>query len=473
MEYFNEIPEGEKKGYIADFEKMVRSTDIKYHDVHIFEEFIDYYLENEEIELAKLTTEKALILFPYNTDFKILLAESVYLLKNYPRLKKLTNELLQAGRMDEVILALHGFALIKLGDLDKGIEFMFKAVDVLDPEDEQIDIYHRAIINFEQGEQFELAMGLIEKIMEKVKYQGNYLFLYYQLCEISDNLPRGEKQIESIIKENPFNKEAWYLLANIKRASDDLLGALDAIEYAIAIDDNFIPGIREKAEIYTDLEQYSEALTTFETLEEMGEDKEILLAQISHIHQKAGNLDLAENSLLDITEINNENSEAFFGIGLLRTIRGDVDGAITYIKKAMVLNPKYFLYPLQLADLFIDLKEYDKALPYIIKAGELSSDEPKTILLRARVFEAVESTQKAIDFIESEVKEMPCPSADLQAFLCRLYWDNQQKSKSIEAFLKGLQLTSDEFQHFLELYFPDLWNIQEFSDILELFDEEL
>ena len=120
MEYFEEIPEEERKTYISQFEKMLRSPDIKYYDIHVYEEFTEYFLDHGQIELAVLCVEKGLMLFPYNVELKVLQAECFYLDKNYSKLKTATLDLLAKGfRYREVPISYHfrttGESFIKLG----------------------------------------------------------------------------------------------------------------------------------------------------------------------------------------------------------------------------------------------------------------------------------------------------------------------------------------------------------------------
>ena len=125
-----------------------------------------------------------------------------------------------------------------------------------------------------------------------------------------------------------------------------------------------------------------------------------------------------------------------------------------------------------MADLLIELGEYSKAIPYVKQASELSKDEPRTLLLRLRVAFTLEGRTDALSTFESEKDGLNHLSSDLIAFICKLYWFEGKKSQAIEYFLIGLQRQSVNFHHFLEIYFPESYEIADFCDIIDLFDDE-
>ena len=61
---------------------------------------------------------------------------------------------------------------------------------------------------------------------------------------------------------------------------------------------------------------------------------------------------------------------------------GDADGAVRYAREAIIIDPEFWIGHLQLAQAYVELQEYSRALESLIQESRFSGGNSKTLALR-------------------------------------------------------------------------------------------
>ncbi len=93
--------------------------------------------------------------------------------------------------------------------------------------------------------------------------------------------------------------------------------------------------------------------------------------------------------------------------GYYLQLRGNLDQAMVYFKKAIELDPKYEEPPFFLADLLVKQEDYAAAIPYLDAAIACRTDYVPARVLRARALMNLERWQDAIKELEATVAMDP------------------------------------------------------------------
>lgn len=143
------------------------------------------------------------------------------------------------------------------------------------------------------------------------------------------NLGNYEYAIQSLKECLAIDKtdaDAWYMLGNAYHSLQDLQKAIEAYEQAV----RFVPDFQEA---YQGLALCYEA--TGQT--------EIVLYADAMVNYCSGLTDEAINQLEQVVALNQNFTEAYFGLGLAYEKKGEINKAINAYERASYLNPDLWL----------------------------------------------------------------------------------------------------------------------------------
>ena len=142
--------------------------------------------------------------------------------------------------------ALHSF------DGEERIELLFELADVYD-----------------DYEEFDKVFDCLKLILEQDPNNEEAL---YKICFWTDFTGRNEESIklhQKIIDDFPYNELAWFNLAAAYQGLKLYEKAIDAYQYAIAIDEKFDYAYRNMGDAYIRLRKYKEAIEVLEKVLEL------------------------------------------------------------------------------------------------------------------------------------------------------------------------------------------------------------
>ncbi len=192
-----------------------------------------------------------------------------------------------------------------------------------------LEDYKNARINFEKCIEIDIE-----------DYSSLYNILY---CFESEN--QTEKAINfltSYIDKNPYSEIAWHQLGLQYYRLKKYQKALEAFDYAIAIDESFIGAYLEKAKTLEKLNRYKEAVQNF-----------LITLNLD---------DPTASTYIRIAECSEELEE--------------MDVAIEYYKKAIHEDPLLERGWLSLTDIYYNKGDYQTALYHINKALQIDDVNP-------------------------------------------------------------------------------------------------
>jgi len=249
---------------LAAYERMAAGGKKADLDAESLTDVAEYYSLMRRPEEARRCIKYALSLYPDSIDPKIFLSR----------------EEMFRGNMSEAI------RICKSIGADDDREVMFLRAELLLHEGKTEQAFKAFLRHYrgieEDQEAAECACDFAD-LCKDYSYDNMGMQVVSQVCvDYPDYLPaqalkaefhsaygdydKAEVILKRIIREDPFCIHYWAMLAQNYMWGNDLADAMEAAEYALAIDPDNIEALNAKACVLHELEQYEEAHQLFERL---------------------------------------------------------------------------------------------------------------------------------------------------------------------------------------------------------------
>ena len=80
---------------------------------------------------------------------------------------------------------------------------------------------------------------------------------------------------------------------------------------------------------------------------------------------------------------------------------GDADGAVRYAREAIIIDPEFWIGHLQLAQAYVELQEYSRALESLTQASRFSGGNSKTLSLRGYLLARTANSSEALAILQT------------------------------------------------------------------------
>jgi len=328
---------------LSKFESMLKTNHVYFFDSVEFEEIIHHYLDTGKHALAKKAVKLGLEQHPSAVILKLLKVELFIFEDKLEKASQLLNEIAIIAPYNDEVFIQKATICSKNNEHTAAITLLEESlVYTNDPGDiwSLLGMEHLYLDDFTNaGINFAKCLTL-----DTEDYASLYNVVY---CFDMEN--KHEEAIDFLTKfidKNPYCEVAWHQLGRQFFVLKAYPKALQAFDFAVLIDEDFIGGYLEKAKTLECLKRYEEAI---------------------------------DNYLVTI-ELDDPTAFAYIRVGACFEELGTMDLAIQYYKKAVhedpLLEKGWFL----LTNAYCKEKAYQKALYYINKALEI--DEFNTVYWR-------------------------------------------------------------------------------------------
>lgn len=331
MDYSPETP-----WQVKQFEIQAANGQSAYFDVDDFTEIIDHYILQGDYEQALKVTRYALEM--HQCPVPIMLRQSQLLAsvqKERKALQILADvELLEPSNPD--IYLTRGAVLSQLKQFEEAIAEYNRALALAEEPDA---IYCSIAFEYENLGNFDKTIEYLGKALEVnpdndlAIYEAAYCFDLLSLTE------EGIVFFRRLIDKHPYSLEAWFNLgvSYINAGRHEL--AIDALDYALAIDNGHDHAWFHKGYALSMLERHGEALQAFMS-SMAGEEKDALkLYHVGECHEKMEDYDRARQYYVKATHLDPTVIDAWVGLGVCALENGQPAEALSCFEKGIELDP--------------------------------------------------------------------------------------------------------------------------------------
>ncbi|MFM6924010.1 MAG: tetratricopeptide repeat protein [Ferruginibacter sp.] len=365
----------ELKALLQQFDNLKAGKPNSFIEEDSFERIIDHFDEKEQLNLALEAAAYGIEQYPYSSMLLLKKADILIALKEYKEALFILDEAELLDSRDTNLFILKTDAYLALDMQQKAAEVLEAAIHDFDGE-EKLDLLFELADVYDDYENFDKVFDCLTMILEQ---EPNNEEALYKICFWTDFTGRNEEGIrlhQQIIEEYPFNELAWFNLAAAYQGLKLYEKAIDAYEYAIAIDEKFDFALRNMGDAYIRLRRYKDAIEVLEKVLELARPEDVIYEAIGHCYDKMGNYAQARFNYRKASHLNNEDTQLNYKIACTYMNEGIWDSAIKNLDIAMRIHRLQPEYNLAMGQCYMELNKLDDAITYF---GNVVRVRPKNI----------------------------------------------------------------------------------------------
>lgn len=415
-----------------------------------FEKIIEYYDDREETSKALEAAEMAIEYFPFSAPLLIRKADLLLVHRKYAEALETLEKAELFDATDINLYILKTDAYLAMDRQEQAVELLEQAVYAFEGE-EKVELLFELADVYDDYEEFDKVFDCLKVVLEEDP--GNEEALY-KICFWTDFTGRNEESIRlhtRIIDELPFNELAWFNLGAAYQGLKLYEKAVDAYQYAIAIDEKFDYAYRNMGDAFIRLRKFREAIEALEKVLELSKPEEVIYEAIGHCYDHLKNYAQARFHYRKAAHLNPEDSKLFYKIACTYYHESQWKSAVKQLESALRIHRLQPEYNLLMGECKLQLNEIKDAVQFLSTAVRV---RPRNVggweaLIRC-LYEAEyfsEAKQQALSAL-SHTNNKVIFLYYLSAVLFRM-----NKSKEALLYLeKALSTTTKHLKKFVQLH---------------------
>jgi tetratricopeptide (TPR) repeat protein len=365
----------ELKVLLQQFENLKSGAPNSFIEEDGFERLIEYFEEKEQYNHAFEAVEYAFSQYPYSANLLFMKANLLIILRKYQEALDVLEQAELFDSTDTTLYILKTDAYLALDEQEKAAEVLEAAIEIFEGE-EKLDLLFELADVYDDYENFEKVFDCFSLIL---KLDPNNEEALYKICFWTDFTGRNEESIklhQRIIEAYPFNELAWFNLGAAYQGLKLYEKAIDAYNYAVAIDEKFDYAYRNMGDAYIRLRKYKDAIEVLEKVSELSRPEAVIYEAIGHCYDKLANYPQARFHYKKASHLNAEDSQLYYKIACTYMNESAWQSAIKQLQTASRMHRMQPEYNLALGQCYMQLNNIDEAITYF---GNVVRVRPKNI----------------------------------------------------------------------------------------------
>lgn len=332
-----------------------------------FERIIEYYDEKEEISKAMEAVDTALEYFPYSSSLLIKKADLLLATRKYNQALDVLEKAELFDATDINLYILKTEAYLALDRQEEAVALLESVLNQFEGE-EKVDLLFELADVYDDYEEFDKVFDCLKVILGEEPTNEEAL---YKICFWTDFTGRNEESIRlhlKIIDEHPFSELAWFNLAAAYQGLKLYEKAIDAYQYAIAIDEKFDFAYRNIGDAYIRIRKYKEAIESLEKVLELSKPEEVIYEAIGHCYDRLHKYGQARFHYRKASHLNPDDSKLYYKIACTYYNEGQWGSAVKQLDSALKIHRNQHEYNLLKGECLLQLGELREAVAFLSTA---------------------------------------------------------------------------------------------------------
>ena len=447
---------------VVQFEQMIENESFSFLDVEDYEVIINYYIEVEFKDKARLAVQKGLIYHPGNLSLSLILAEFYSLEKLYLKGIDLLNGILSLNPFNGELLMVLGRLNSRQGYFNIAANHFGEALK-MSFEDRESVLMELAY-EYQNMGNCEMAIDVMkELLLINPNNESTLLELGVAYNEVDRD---GEALLffNKLLDENPYSYLAWFNLGTIYNRLLEYENSIFAFELSIAVNENFSASYYGKANVHIQKKEYRKAIDLFNETFKIEQPHSYAYCSIGECYEKIGEYDKALTFYEKSIELDSYQTDAWVGIGVVKDLTNQSIDAVRFFEKALKFEPENAEYWYIYAEILQKLLRTNDAEIAFKKVVELEPNNIDAWIDYSNFLYENNAPKKALNTVRKAIKnngEEEDLSFRLIAFLLA---DNKLNEASIKLH-NILKKDKKTITKLFEIY-PQAKDIQEIVDII-------
>lgn len=399
MEHLNSDKKMLVKQTIARYEAMSQKGTVSFFEETVFLQMIDFCDTESKHRLALRIVDDAIVQHPFSVN---LFLRKAHLLLNRHKIAESLVTIEQAelfAPQNINVGILHAELLAVKGQHKKALAILSDLKESASTE-ESSEIF---LIEAQLFEDLGKYSNMFDALRQCLTLNCSNLEAYEKMIWATEYSQRYAESVilhNRLLDRNAYNWRAWLNIGFAYEALEKLPEAIEAFEFAFAIDENCRAAYMEAGELYLQLGDYPNAQHVFESaIFNTGEDA-LLLQKLGFCSEKTDNLHTAFHFYKRSLELNPDDAQTYFRLGECYKGLGKRLKAIDVYLRAIALDNRKEEYYAGLAEVYWQTEQYGKALQYFRKAAFTAPEDMVYWLRYAGFLYSVGQEKKALTVLQ-------------------------------------------------------------------------
>lgn len=318
------------------FEEMLRKNEQYFFDVEQFEELVAGYMEQRNLSRAMQVCKMGLSQHPLAVPLMIRKAQVWAATNHLKQAQDLLNRAEQLEPGNPEVFITRGGLFSQMGEYDKAIESYRQGLDKVEEKDE---IYMLIAFEYQNKQDFERSAKYLRKAVAE---NANNEFALYELAYCYNMLNQEEQAADfyqEFLNGHPYSFPAWFNLGVAYSKLDLYEKAILAFDYALAIEDNAPSALYGKAQCLLSLSRHAEALEVLLILGEEEQPDAGTQYMLGECYENLQRWEEAEQAYDSALRLDDSYTDPYVGKAAVCEHKNDIVGAMSYLRKAIAIEP--------------------------------------------------------------------------------------------------------------------------------------
>jgi tetratricopeptide (TPR) repeat protein len=402
----------EFKDLLAKYEGMVESHTPTYFDAEELTDIAEYYASQGDEQKAEDAIDFALRLHPTNTDALVFKSRSLCIKGKLSEAYQIMN--LIEDQNDREVKFLKADLLIEERRMEEA-ESIYQ--ELAASEDESFEVLLDIFMTYMDANQMDYAEKWLNKIERKGYNETNSQKYRDALCDFCMTFGQPERATHAFqlsLDELPYSVPHWNGLAKCYLAQNEIENAHEAIDFALAIEENNVEALEVKGFCYIQNENYEEALRIYHQLLPTSKVPSRIYALMVKCYmdmEKANEAKaMCQEWLKKCPKLTSfEKSEIFSYISMCCFNLNHPEEGMKYIDAALDLEPSFRGAILQKGMLYLQMNQKQEAVKLFQKVLDISPDDEQSEILYnvANSYFFLQMYPETIEWCEKIIRNYP------------------------------------------------------------------
>ncbi|MFN8309120.1 MAG: tetratricopeptide repeat protein [Chitinophagales bacterium] len=456
---------GEMMDLIRRYEEAEEHNQPLLLEEEAYERIVEFYLENREYKRALHVAECALEIYPYAVELWIQKAAILTEQNKFDEALELLKHAESLDRNEVPIYLLRADIYLAQGKHSHALEMVEDGLEIAsDPEDQADLLLERADVYEDMG----LYLKVIESLKEVLKLMPlneEALSRIWFTAELTETFEDSRIFHQQHVDENPYSQLGWFNLGHaflgLKRYDD----AIEALSYAIAIDENFEAAYVMMGDAYAEQLKHQEALECFLDALKLAKPNKETFCKTGECYAQIGDYHKARIYFRKAIAIDPSYDDAFFLVGETYRAEENFEKAVQAYSRAVKIAPDNLEYLNALGDAYIMNEQVEEAVRIFEQVILLDQKIKQHYINLATAYYGMENFSACMDTMREGIRQFP-EDADLYYIQFVFYHQIKNRHEAMLSLERALLLDFSQHPIIFEME-PELLNDPTVTQIIE------
>ena len=444
----DEFPKSNLSELLDKFEQSLTANDNMFFDSEELEGIIEHYIVANKLKLAIKAIYKGEELYPFDSFYYQKRAQVLTLQGKIKEGVEMLETALEKDPSNIDSLFLLGEIYEREKDYTKALSYYLNALENAESSMETLLCIGNCYLMSDRSDQ---AAIFFEKAASEKEFNEHILADVHFYYDEAKKYRDGIRFFNSVIDESPYNFGAWHFLGLMHQSNGEPTLALNAQDYSLIINENYMPAIYNSALVHYDQKQYKQALKYFLKCLEFGGEDALTRTDIANCYEGINNYQESQKQFRRAIELDEFVTEAWFGLGQsIISNQEDYKEAIPFLEKAFYLEDQDQEYAASLAEAYYKTNQIDKSIDL---CTEFIVNNPEeyfgwTLLAKYQLIDC--QYREAAELLEDALQYLP-DNAHILYYLSAARFILGEKNQAQDALTLALKIDVEKYHLLFEM----------------------